>query len=287
MKNILPKVSLVNNTPITTSLHVAEYFNKQHKDVLRKIENLECSPEFASAHFCAHEEMIQAGPVKRASKYYQITRDGFAILGMGFSGKKAMVFKEAYLNAFNTMAAKLGISDQGLTPMLNETQCADIRALVTKVVNTMHDTPKTAAYCTTYSKLHIAMRVKSYRDILQADFNKAIDFLYSLRGPKAITDKADADTLPALPAIAKITLPVSPMGSEYVADFYCSDLSLEPLARLIHELSQAEERGEFVEVSGMRGAQKEYTAIISLLRRYHNQFHHIKSMMKDVPSVHL
>ena len=128
------------------------------------------------------------------------------------------------------------------------------------------------------------MRVKSYRDILQADFNKAIDFLYSLRGPKAITSQPDAAKLPS---IAKITLPISPMGSEYVADFYCSDLSLEPLARLIHELSQAEERGEFVEVSGMRGAQKEYTAIISLLRRYHNQFHHIKSMMKDVPSVHL
>lgn len=284
MSNLLPKVALVNNTPITTSFHVAEYFGKQHKDVLRKIESLGCSTEFTKRNFTLSEYKDTTG---RKLPSYEITQNGFAILGMGFSGKKAMVFKEAYLNAFNAMAAKLGISDQGLTPMLNEAQCADIRALVTKVVNTMHDTPKTAAYCTTYSKLHIAMRVKSYRDILQADFNKAIDFLYSLRGPKAITDKADADTLPALPAIAKITLPISPMGSEYVADFYCSDLSLEPLARLIHELSQAEERGEFVEVSGMRGAQKEYTAIISLLRRYHNQFHHIKSMMKDVPSVHL
>ena len=284
MSNLLPKVSLINNTPITTSLQVAEAFGNRHTHVLEKIKTLDCSNKFTSANFSAHVETIQAGAVKRESKFYEMTKDGFMFLVMGFTGKKAAAVKEAYIDAFNGMAAKLGISDQGLTPMLNEAQCADIRALVTKVVNTMPDTPKASAYCTTYSKLHIAMRVKSYRDILQADFNKATDFLYSLRSPKAIASQPEAAKLPT---IAKITLPISPMGSEYVADFYCSDLTLEPLARLIHELSQAEERGEVIEVSGMRGAQKEYTAIVSLLRRYHNQFHHIKSMMKDVPSVHL
>lgn len=91
----------------TTSLKVAEVFGKQHKDVLRKIENLECPDEFASAHFYAHEEIIQAGAVKRSSKHYVMTKDGFMLLVMGFTGKAAMATKIGYINAFNWMADQL------------------------------------------------------------------------------------------------------------------------------------------------------------------------------------
>lgn len=91
----------------TTSLKVAEAFGKRHSDVLRKIDNLDCSPEFASAHFCAHEETIQAGVVKRRSKVVEMDKDGFMFLVMGFTGHKAAQIKEAYINAFNWMANQL------------------------------------------------------------------------------------------------------------------------------------------------------------------------------------
>jgi Rha family phage regulatory protein len=95
------------NQPRTTSTKVADAFGKLHKNVVQKIENLDCSAEFASANFSAHDEMIQAGPVKRKSKVYEMTKDGFMFLVMGFTGKKAAQVKEAYINAFNEMAEQL------------------------------------------------------------------------------------------------------------------------------------------------------------------------------------
>ena len=86
----------------TTSLKVAELFNKQHKDVLRKLESLDCSPEFTSAHFCAHVQTIEIGNgATRESKYYEMTKDGFMFLVMGFTGAAAAKVKEAYINTFN------------------------------------------------------------------------------------------------------------------------------------------------------------------------------------------
>lgn len=97
-------VSIIDNQVLTTSHKVAKAFNKNHRDVLRKISTLDCSPEFTSAHFCAHEEIIQAGAVKRPSKYYQMTKDGFMFLVMGFTGKEAALVKEKFIAVFNHMA---------------------------------------------------------------------------------------------------------------------------------------------------------------------------------------
>ncbi|MEN8389767.1 Rha family transcriptional regulator [Acinetobacter indicus] len=100
-------VNVINNQVMTTSHKVAEVFGKRHTHVLRKINELDCSPEFTSAHFWAHEEIIQAGAVKRSSKYYEMTKDGFMFLVMGFTGKEAARIKESYINVFNQMAQLL------------------------------------------------------------------------------------------------------------------------------------------------------------------------------------
>lgn len=92
----------------TTSLKVAELFGKQHKNVIQKIENLDCSPEFTSANFSAHVQTIEIGNgATRESKYYEMTKDGFMFLVMGFTGAAAAKIKEAYINTFNQMAAML------------------------------------------------------------------------------------------------------------------------------------------------------------------------------------
>ncbi|MDC4354109.1 Rha family transcriptional regulator [Acinetobacter baumannii] len=101
-------VFIQNDQVKTSSLKVAELFGKQHKDVIRKIENLECSPKFTSAQFCAHVQTIEIGNgATRESKYYEMTKDGFIFLVMGFTGAKAAQIKEAYINTFNHMAALL------------------------------------------------------------------------------------------------------------------------------------------------------------------------------------
>lgn len=100
-------VFIQNDQVKTSSLKVAELFGKQHKNVIQKIETLDCSSEFTSANFSAHVQTIQAGAVQRESKYYEMTKDGFIFLVMGFTGAKAAQIKEAYINTFNHMAAML------------------------------------------------------------------------------------------------------------------------------------------------------------------------------------
>lgn len=99
----------VNNNQITTnSTTIAKLFNKRHSHVLEKIENLNCSEEFISANFSADTINIDLGANRsRNSKSYNMTKDGFMFLVMGFTGKKAAQIKEAYINAFNQMAEQL------------------------------------------------------------------------------------------------------------------------------------------------------------------------------------
>lgn len=101
-------VSVQDNRAVTTSLKVAEYFNKRHSDVLRAIKRLECSDQFQQRNFALMVEMkkLPQGGATR-SEYYYLTRDGFTFLAMGFTGKVAASFKEAYIEAFNRMEAAL------------------------------------------------------------------------------------------------------------------------------------------------------------------------------------
>lgn len=101
---IFPVVSLVNQKPVTTSLNVAEVFGKQHTHVLRAIQNLEVPEEFNRSNFGLVNYIDAKGEPR---PMYQITRDGFTILVMGFTGARAMQFKLAYLEKFNRMEAEL------------------------------------------------------------------------------------------------------------------------------------------------------------------------------------
>lgn len=93
-----------NGIPTTTSLVIAQAFEKEHKDVLRAIYNMECSPEFNERNFAPVGYKDAKGEIRPA---YRLTRDGFAFLAMGFTGKKAAAWKERFLEAFNAMEAAL------------------------------------------------------------------------------------------------------------------------------------------------------------------------------------
>lgn len=99
------------NHVFTTSLVLAEKFEKLHYNVLRDIENIlkNCPDEhFRALNFEATIRDVP-GPKNsvRQEKIYNLTRDGFSMVAMGFTGSKAFLWKIAFINAFNRMEAKL------------------------------------------------------------------------------------------------------------------------------------------------------------------------------------
>lgn len=104
----LSLVAVENEHAVTTSLRVAEVFGKQHKDVLKAVKSLDCSEDFHKRNFALMQKSIKIGNgAERKSPMYYITRDGFMFLVMGFTGKTAAKWKEAYIKAFNEMEAKI------------------------------------------------------------------------------------------------------------------------------------------------------------------------------------
>lgn len=103
---MLVEIKLIKKEEVTvvTSLDIAETFGKRHADVLRDIEKLECSQEFTERNFALSSYKDSSG---KSNKEYLITRDGFTILVMGYTGEKAMKFKEAYIKQFNAMEKAL------------------------------------------------------------------------------------------------------------------------------------------------------------------------------------
>ena len=97
-------VQVLHGDVKTTSLQVAEFFGKEHKHVLRDIRELDCSEEFTRSNFGPTDFIDKNGDSQPS---YELTRDGFAILAMGYTGKTAMAFKEAYIKAFNSMEKEL------------------------------------------------------------------------------------------------------------------------------------------------------------------------------------
>ena len=97
---------------ITTSLKIAEKFGKEHKNVLKDIRELDCSKNFAKLNFELTERdvkniMPNGTITTRKEPYYNITRDGFMFLAMGYRGKTAAKFKEDFIREFNRRGEEL------------------------------------------------------------------------------------------------------------------------------------------------------------------------------------
>ena len=97
-------VQVTDGQVVVSSRRVAEHFDKQHKHVLDAIENIKAENSAVTPMFC--ETTYTAGTGK-AYKEYLMNRDGFSLLVMGFTGKKALEWKIKYIQAFNAMEEEL------------------------------------------------------------------------------------------------------------------------------------------------------------------------------------
>ena len=89
-----------NQQAVTSSMNIAENFNKRHDHVMRDIQNLaDDVPNFGEMFF----KTVERDKNNRNRWIYLMNRDGFTLLAMGFTGSKALHFKLEYINAFNEM----------------------------------------------------------------------------------------------------------------------------------------------------------------------------------------
>jgi len=121
-----PGIILVKEVPMVGSRVVAQKFGKAHKNVLQSIQNLECSEEFNGLNFQLINYVDSRG---RQKPEYLMTQKGFEFLTLGFTGKKAAMFREWYVERFHALEAehqevvKLGVPMvRTVTEALKETE---------------------------------------------------------------------------------------------------------------------------------------------------------------------
>ena len=137
------------------SLLVAQMFGKRHDNVLRDIENLDCSEKFRLLNF---EESSYRNEQGKRQPCIDMTRDGFTFLVMGYRGKKAAAYKEAYIERFNQM-------EQFIKTLVSARQDFP---LLTANIKLLHDHPQHYHFsneCDLINVLVTGMKAKSFREI--------------------------------------------------------------------------------------------------------------------------
>ena len=100
----LINVQQVDGQLLVSSREIATNFEKQHKHVIEKIENTRAENSAIQEMFIESTYIASNG---KTNKEFLITRDGFSLLVMGFTGSKAMNWKLRYIEAFNKMEQQL------------------------------------------------------------------------------------------------------------------------------------------------------------------------------------
>ncbi len=158
--------------PVTSSIKVAEYFGKEHKNVIRDVEDLLAkSPDLRGLNFELTREIRHLGATVREVPVYYMDRKGFCLLAMGFTGAKALAFKSAFYDEFERMEAALRAESE----TLDSSQQRAIQREVAKRAQ-----KRRAAYQALYGALKKRFDVPTYTRILRKDFEAAIELVKSL-----------------------------------------------------------------------------------------------------------
>ena len=201
MKELIPKDDLgvfVDNydTARVDSLFVAELFEKNHKEVLRDIRKITASTsglseEFRQRNFAPSSYRNQQN---KKQPCYFLTRDGFTMLVMGYTGQKAMQFKELYIKRFNEMESMI----KSLVMARQEFP------LLTDNIKLLHESPKPYHFsneCDMLNRIVIGMTAKQFRIANGIDKGKSIRPYLSKKQIEMleILQKVDVGLLVAFP----------------------------------------------------------------------------------------
>lgn len=103
INNCEVELEAVGDLTYTTSLDIKSVFEKRHADILAQIRRLP-QDKFNQRNFSLVEYKDKKG---ESRPYYKISKDGFVLLAMSFTGERFYKFKVAYINAFNAMADEI------------------------------------------------------------------------------------------------------------------------------------------------------------------------------------
>lgn len=167
---MLVKIMEQNKEEILTanSRDVAEHFEKDHKHVLESIRNLTAENSATKSMF------IETSFESRGRFYpqYELTRDGFSLLVMGFTGSKALEWKLKYIEAFNEMERELKrLFEERKRTEIERAKGIIIRHVLTDTIKMkIADSPNKKFAYPNYTKLiYRTIFGKSLKE-LQADF---------------------------------------------------------------------------------------------------------------------
>lgn len=198
-------VQIQNSQIVTTSEFVAQAFDKQHKHVLEKIEQIskEIKASFFEPNFRLKAKQVKTGFGFRETKSYELTKDGFMLLVMGFTGKQAMAIKIAYIEAFNAMSEAIldlnnTVSD-GIKPAKTT---ADDRTGLRQAVAALVGR-RGIDYSSAYSMIHQRFNVEVIEDIPAEKLPEAVAYVHALTLHTGLT----GEVLDAPPK-AEPTLPI-------------------------------------------------------------------------------
>lgn len=140
------------------SLYVAEFFEKNHKEVLRDIRNIAAPNSGLSKEFAERNFALGSYKDKQNKKRpcYYLTRDGFTILVMGYKGKKALRFKELYIRRFNEMEDLIKSLVKARTEF----------PLLTENIKLLHENPKPYHFsneCDMINRIVLGKSAKQFR----------------------------------------------------------------------------------------------------------------------------
>lgn len=207
---LMPIVSIVNNAVTALSTDVAKYFGKNHFHVVRDIEELidklKNIGDSRASNFGASEISI-ASNLKNAPnkiiKAYRMTRDGFMLLVMGWTGEKALQFKCAWLDAFNAMEKQLyernvqQTTEQDNSLITSEQQYE----ISSHVMRKTHALFGSRNYSAVYRALKRRFRIPRYTCLLNRDYETALKFIDNLTADDFSLPDMPEEKVPATPVV--------------------------------------------------------------------------------------
>lgn len=195
-------VIMRNKQAVTSSLEVAKTFGKNHKDVMRAIQN-----KISTAQNCALlDKMFLKGEYKasngKKNPMYYMNRDGWTFIAMGFNGKEADNFKLQYINAFNQMEQSLKELNQDSymikDPILRATKWVEEYKEKQKLVEENKQLQVPALLGTAISASKDSITVGNFAKILkQSNIEIGQNRLFKwLRDKKYLIDKGSRHNVP-------------------------------------------------------------------------------------------
>jgi len=174
MGTFIPELTTLDGKPAVTSRQISEDFEKAHFNVIQSIETLEVSDKFRELNFQFSEYTVEGQT--RKYKQYLLTRDGFTMVVMGFSGKKAIEFKEAYIEAFNKMESAL-VPDQSRQTYdrINTAQKKQIEQQIHQLFNSWAFTEGNTQHA--YNRIRCQFNLNRYEDLPADQFNNVLGMI--------------------------------------------------------------------------------------------------------------